>query len=69
MLIPNEPPSAHFSPQCSGAIRMVLSTFIEILQHFKDEGYGGQIAVSISVAILTSFTDFNVFWLWIDQFA
>ena len=53
----------------SGAIRMLQSSFVEILEHFKDEGYGGEIAVSISMAILTFLADFNIFWLWIDQFA
>ena len=53
----------------SGAIRMFLSSFVEIWEHFKDEGHGVKIAASISVAILTFFTDFNIFWLWIDQFA
>ena len=48
---------------------MFLSLFVEIWEHFKDEGYGGQIAVFVSVAILTAFTDFIIFWLWIDQFA
>ena len=53
----------------SGAIRMLQSSFAYILEHFKDEVYRGKIAVSISMAILTLFTDFNIFWLWIDQFA
>ena len=47
----------------NGAIRMFLSSFVETLQHFKDEGYVGQIAALILVAILTSLTDFNIFWL------
>ena len=53
----------------SGAIRMFLSSFVKIWEHFKDEAHGGKIAASISVVILTFFTDFNIFWLWIDQFA
>ena len=53
----------------SGAIRMFLSSFVEIWEHFKDEGQGDKIAASISVAILTFFTNFSISRLWIDESA